>query len=64
MKVKQEPFHAYFTDGAHYDEGDWEVILIDQSDGTKDHRKAGLFWQHELDTFQPNGLNKREVALF
>ena len=22
MKVKQEPFHAYFTDGAHYDEGD------------------------------------------
>ena len=22
------------------------------------------FWQHELDTFQPNGLNEHEVALF
>ena len=23
-----------------------------------------MFWQHELDTFQPNSLNEREVALF
>ena len=22
-----------------------------------------MFWQHELDTFQPNSLNEREVAL-
>ena len=22
------------------------------------------FWQHELDTFQSNGLNEREMTLF
>ena len=63
-KVKQESFHAHFADGAHSGEGDWEVRLIDQSDSTEDLRKRESFWQHELDTFQPNGLNEREVALF
>ena len=29
-----------------------------------DVRRRESFWQHELDTFQPNGLNEREVALF
>ena len=40
-----------------------EVRLIDQSDSTEDVRQES-FWQHELDNFQPNGLNEREVALF
>ena len=64
MKVKQESFHAHFADGAHIGESDWEVKLIDQSVSTEDLRKRESFWQHELDTFQPNGLNEREVALF
>ena len=64
MKVKQESFHAHFADGVHSDEGDWEVRLIDQSHSTEHLRKRESFWQHELDTFQPNGLNEREVALF
>ena len=64
MKVKQESFHVYFADGVHSGEGDWKVILIDQSDSTKDLRKRVSFWQHELDIFWPNGLNEREVALF
>ena len=64
MKVKQGTFHAHFADGVQSCESDWEVRLIDQSDSTKDLRKRESFWQHELDTFQPNGLNEREVALF
>ena len=64
MKVKQESFYAHFADGVHTGEGDWEVRLIDQSDITEDLRKTESFWQHEVDTFQPNGLNEREVALF
>ena len=43
---------------------DWEVRLIDQTDDVEDLRKTESFWQHEMDTFQPNGLNEREVALF
>ena len=53
-KVKQEA----------YGEGYQGVRLIDQSDNTEDLRKEESFWQYELDTFQPNGLNEREVALF
>ena len=64
MKVKQESFHVHFANGVHSGEEDWEVTLIDQSESTKDLRKRESFWQHELDTFQPNGLNEREVALF
>ena len=63
-KVKQESFHAHFADSIHSGDGDWEVRLIDQSDTTEDLRKRESFWQHEYYTFQPNGLNEREVALF
>ena len=64
MKVKQDSFHAYFVDGVHSGEGDWEVRLTDQSHSTEDFRKTESFWQHQLDTFQPNELNEHEVALF
>ena len=57
MKFKQEPFHAHFAYGIHSGEGDWEVRLIHQS-------RRESFWQHELDTLQPNYLNERKVALF
>ena len=39
-------------------------MLINQTNNVEEFRKRKYFWQHELDTFQPNGLNKREVALF
>ena len=62
MKVERESSHAHFADGVHSGKGDCEVRLIDQSDSTEDLRRRESFWQHELDTFQPNGLNEREVA--
>ena len=63
-KVKQESFNAHFAEANHNGEEDWEVRLIDQTDNVEDLRKRESFWQHELETFQPNGLNEREVALF
>ena len=42
----------------------WEVRLIHQTNNVEELRKRKSFWQHELDTFQPNVLNQREVALF
>ena len=63
-KVKQEPFNAHFAEANHNGEDDWEMRLIDQTDNVKDlRRKVESFWQQELKTFQPNGLNDREVAL-
>ena len=38
--------------------------LINPTDNVEELRKRETFWQHELDTFRPNGKNKCEVALF
>ena len=43
---------------------DWEITLIDQADSVNDLTRREPFWQYELDTFQPNGFNERDVALF
>ena len=63
-KVKQESFHAHFAESLHQRESDWEVRHIDQGVCVNDVKRRESYWQHELDTFQPNGLNEREVALF
>ena len=63
-KVKQESFNTHFGEVNHNGEDDWEVRLIDQTDNVEELRKSESFWQHELDTIQPNGLNEHEVALF
>ena len=64
QKVKQESFNAHFAEANHKGKEDWEVSLIDQTDNVEDLRKRESFWQLELETFQSNGLNEREVALF
>ena len=62
--IKQESFNAHFAEANYNGEEDWEVRLIDQTDNVEDLRKRESFWQHELETFQPNGLNECKVALF
>ena len=62
--VKQVSFHAHFEDDKHHGISDWQITLIDQTDSVDDLRRRESFWLYELDTFQPNGLNKRDVALF
>ena len=64
MKVKEELFYAHLEDHVYSGENVWEVTLIDSSDSTKDPRRTVSFRQHELNTFQPNGLSGRQVALF
>ena len=61
---EKRSFNAHFAEVNHYGEDDWEVRLIDQTDNVEELRKRKSFRQHELDTFQPNGLNEREVTLF
>ena len=57
-KVKQESFNAHFAEVNHKGKDNWEVRLIDQTDNVEDLRKRVSFWQQEMDTFQPNGLNE------
>ena len=62
--MKQESFKAHFADANHNCGEDWEVSLIDPTDNVQDLRKRESFWKHELETFELNGLNEGEVALF
>ena len=50
--VKQGSFNACFADinGEDY----WVVRLIQQTNNVESLRKRESFWQHEMDTFQPN----------
>ena len=59
--VKQRPFYGHFEDEKH-GITDWEITLIDLVESVDDLRKRESFWQY--DTFQPNGLNGRDVTLF
>lgn len=43
---------------------DCEGKLIDDVDNIDNIGQRKSYWQHELDTFRPNGLNKRESLPF
>ena len=59
----QVSFHAHFNLPGHNGKEDWEVTLIDQGETFESIRRKEYFWQFELNTFSPNGLNEREVTL-
>ena len=63
-KVKHESFHAHFAEGLLQGKSNWEVRFIDQGVSVDDVKQWESYWQHELETFQPNELNEREAALF
>ena len=50
--VKQASFHVHFEDDKH------------NGKSVGNLRRREYFWQYEFDTFQPNGLNEGDVALF
>ena len=61
---KQVSFHAYFEDYKHHGMSDWEITLIDHAESVDNPTRRESFWQYELDTFQPNGLNEGDVTFF
>ena len=60
--VPQTFFHAHFAQDDHHGMEDWEFILIDKAENVDSLRRKEAFWQNTLNTFQPLGLNEREVA--
>ena len=51
-------------EGLRQGESDWKVRVIDQGVSVHDVTRRESYWQQKLHTFQLNGLNEREVALF
>ena len=44
--------------------GNRKITLNDRTESVDNLRRRESFWQCELDIFQPNGLNERDVTLF
>lgn len=61
--VIQLSFHSHFEQPDHNGMEDWSFTLIDHAESLSRLRRKESFWQHKLDSFQPNGLNEREVTL-
>ena len=62
-KVPQASFHKHFRQRGHRGKEDWEFILIDEGADEISLRKKESFWQHKLNSFKPEGLNKKFVAI-
>ena len=64
VPVPQMSFHAHFAQEGHNGIGDWSFTLIDQAhDISSLRRRKEAYWQNVLNTFQPHGLNERDVTL-
>lgn len=61
--VIQASFHSHFKQPNHNGMEDWSFTFIDQAENLPSLRRKESFWQHKLNTFQPNGLNERDVTL-
>ena len=59
----QMEFHSHFNEEGHNGRKDWAFQIIEKVDDLKLLRKRESFWQHKLNTFEPEGLNVREVAI-
>ena len=59
----QMSFHSHFLQGGHNGMEDWEFTLIDQSQNEQSLRMREDFWINKLQTFEPQGLNEREVTI-
>ena len=59
----QMSFHSHFCQSDHHGMEDWSYILIDQTQTFQTLRQREQFWQEKLQTFQPYGLNEKEVTI-
>ena len=59
--VPQRELHSHFAKSDHRGLEDMQFTLIDSGPDNIIARKRETFWQYKLDTFEPNGLNIRNV---
>ena len=59
--VNQEHFQQHFKLPEHNNMDDWRVTIIYRADNVKELRKRKSLGQYKLNTFFPQGLNKRNI---
>jgi len=60
-QVPQASLHQHFNQEDHNGANDWIFTLIERAPDINILRKRERFWQYKLNTFDPDGLNEREV---
>ena len=61
--VEQKSFYDHFAQDDHRGKEDWNFTLIDHGGDYASVRRKEAYWQYELNSFAPNGLNERKVNL-
>lgn len=61
--VFQNSFHSHFSTSDHSGSEDWSFTIIEKCPNISTLREREMFWQLQLDSFQPNGLNEKEVDI-
>ena len=59
--LKQKRFREHYCSDRHNGIEDWDISLIDRVDILKELRRKELYWVYKLKTYEPYGLNKRNV---
>ena len=59
--VPQRELHSHFAQSDHNGIEDMQFTLVDSGSDNTMARKRETFWQYKLGTFEPNGLNIRNV---
>ena len=62
-KIPQKRFHDHYCLDDHLGIDDWDFTLFEQCETHKQLKERETFWQHQLKTFSPLGLNEKEEYL-
>ena len=63
-KIPQKFFHDHYCLDAHLGTDDWDFTIFEQCETHKQLKERETFWQHQLKTFYPLGLNGKDDHLY
>ena len=63
-KIPQKNFHDHYCLVDYLGINDWDFTHCDQSETHKQLKERKTFWQHQLKTFYPLGLNEKLILTY
>ena len=63
-KIPQKLFHDHYCLDVHFGIDDCDFTLLEQCETHKQLKERETFWQHQLKTFYPLGLNEKQEYLY
>ena len=57
-------FHDHYCLDVHFGIDDWDFTLLEQCETHKQLKERETFWQHQLKTLYPLGLNEKQEYLY